>query len=354
MSDSNTLSFHIDSDLKNRLASLYSNMAKRLGIKTAPKIVFTHSLKNAEEPFGKTAYYDPASKTVKIYITERHATDILRSFAHELIHHWQNEHNALPVSSVGQNHYAQKDQILRKREMEAYLFGNMLFRDWQDENRYGSLNENLKINDPTHIQKEIKNLLFRLIKKHAIDSFHRERTSGDMKPEDFVEELTRNIELTINQFVDTINNRGNWENQPNMIKEKIKLSELKKLIKERIDDAVKKSKKGVNNSNWAEKQLQNKYFKIGFKTPHYCWYWDGQRVVKAEGRSHEENFGKRLPYLNFRGRYDITTKELSITIPDALEGKVSGNLETDAPPKMLDSLNAEFNNPKMFYIPYFV
>lgn len=243
MPDSNTLSFHVDADLKQRLASLYSNMANRLGIKNAPKIVFTHSLQNAEEPFGKTAYYDPASKTVKIYITERHATDILRSFAHELIHHWQNEHNALPVSSVGQDHYAQKDKILRRREMEAYLFGNMLFRDWQDENRYGPVNENLRINDPTHIQREIKNLLFRLIKKHAIDSFHRERTSGDMKPEDFVEELARNIELTINQFVNTINNRGNWENQPNMIKEKIRMSELKKLIKERIDDAVKKSSK---------------------------------------------------------------------------------------------------------------
>lgn len=234
MSDANPSAFNVGPELKQRLAGLYASMAKRLGIQNAPKIIFTNDKKNSKEAFGKTAYYDPTQRVVRVYVTGRHPTDILRSFAHELIHHWQNEHGALPNSNAGQEHYAQKDPVLRRREMEAYLFGNILFRDWQDENRYGPINENLRINDPTTIHKEIKNLLFRLIKRHVLDSFHRERTSGDMKPEDFVEELARNIELTINKFVEVVNNRGNWENQPNMIKEKITTSELKKLIRERI------------------------------------------------------------------------------------------------------------------------
>lgn len=67
-----------------------------------------------------------------------------------------------------------------------------------------------------------------------------------------------------------------------------------------------------------------------------------------------ENFGRILPYLNFRGRYDMTTRELSITIPNQLNGKVSGKLEKDASPKMLDALKMEFNNPKMYYFPMIV
>lgn len=253
MSEVNSSSLQIDPELKRRLAGLYVSMAKRLGIQSAPKIIFTNDKKNAEEAFGKTAYYDPMQRVIRVYITGRHPTDILRSFAHELIHHWQNEHEALPKSNAGQEHYAQKDPVLRKREMEAYLFGNILFRDWQDENRYGPVNENLRINNPAVLQKEIKDLLFRLIKRHVLDSFHRERTSGDMNPIDFAEELARHIELTINTFIETVNNRGNWENQPDMIKEKITVSDLKKLIRERIEDVVKKIKKSNDqkNLNWA-------------------------------------------------------------------------------------------------------
>jgi len=129
-------------ELKRQLGSLYMYLAKHLGIRQPPaKIIFTKNQKNADNPFGLTAYYDHKEKTIRLYITDRHETDILRSFAHEVIHHWQNERGTLnppgkpePV----QKHYAQSDPNLRKREMEAYLFGNILFRDWQDENRYGA------------------------------------------------------------------------------------------------------------------------------------------------------------------------------------------------------------------------
>lgn len=368
-----TTPFPVAPELKQRLAGLYGHMANRLRIKNPPRIIFTQNVVNAKQPFGKTAYYNPLEKTIKVYVTGRHPTDILRSFAHELIHHWQHEHGAFPVGINGgeHEHYAQKNPILRRREMEAYLLGNILFRDWQDEMRYGPINENLQITNPYLLQQAVKKMVFELIRKQIISSYHRERTSGDMDPKDFIEELSRKIELGIGKYVQTMNNRGNWENQPHMIKEfVISRTGLKGLIKERIDDAIKKSEGGWEDESWVEKykkqnrefwqqqrarkRKEDKYFEIGFVTPHYCWYWDGQKIVKAKGKSHEENFGKVEPYRHFRGRFDMSTRELSITIPTLLDGQVSGKLETDAPPGMLDALNAEFKNPKIYYFPMYL
>ncbi len=131
--------------LKQKLASLYSYVSRRLGILEIPNVILSKDKNNAENAFGLTGYYDHGTKTIRIYITDRLDTDILRSFAHEIIHHWQNERGTLqskenasvPTDHDTVPHYAQNDTWLRKREMEAYLFGNILFRDWQDENRNG-------------------------------------------------------------------------------------------------------------------------------------------------------------------------------------------------------------------------
>jgi hypothetical protein len=122
--------------LRHNFATLYHYLATKLGIKKTPKLILKQDEHNAAKPFGKTGHYDPSTETIVIFITDRHNTDILRSFAHEVIHHWQNENGTLS-SQASHEHYAQNDENLRKREMEAYLFGNILFRDWQDENRYG-------------------------------------------------------------------------------------------------------------------------------------------------------------------------------------------------------------------------
>ena len=135
----------IPPELKEKLSSLYAYLSKRLGIKETPKVTLTQNEQNSEQPFGLTGYYDHQTKTIRVYITNRHDTDVLRSFAHEVIHHWQNLRGTLHPEEKSQNpvthqtnpHYAQHDTWLRKREMEAYLFGNILFRDWQDENRSG-------------------------------------------------------------------------------------------------------------------------------------------------------------------------------------------------------------------------
>ena len=154
----------VDPKLKQLLGSLYHSMAPRLGIQQAPKIIFTQDQGNAKKPFGMTAYYQNEERAVRVFITDRHPTDILRSFAHELIHHWQNEHGALPPQhSGGHAHYAQLDPVLRQREAEAYLLGNILFRDWQDENRYGALAGNVQVSNEA-LQEVIDESLLELLK----------------------------------------------------------------------------------------------------------------------------------------------------------------------------------------------
>lgn len=223
-------------DLKQKLASLYSYLSKQLDIKELPKVIFTKDEKNSDEDFGFTGNYDHTKKLIRIYITNRHDTDILRSFAHEVIHHWQNLHGTLHPEEGGQTlptshgnapHYAQTNTNLRKREMEAYLFGNILFRDWQDEQRNGPpqvppfmpppINENFQVS-PDRLRQSVKKFVQELVTDSVFVAYHRERTSGDMNPTDFADDLVHKILSAIEKWVQTVNDRGNWENQSNMIK----------------------------------------------------------------------------------------------------------------------------------------
>ena len=84
---------------------------------------------NASSFFGKTAYYDPNTQTIVLYTEGRHPKDIARSFAHEMVHHIQFLEDRLgDVSTTNTN----QDQKLDQIEREAYLNGNMTFRNWTD------------------------------------------------------------------------------------------------------------------------------------------------------------------------------------------------------------------------------
>jgi hypothetical protein len=105
---------------------------KRFGFKRPPTLHLVSDQENSTKPLGKTAYYDPQSSAVTIYTDNRHVKDILRSLAHELVHHTQNENGMLNDSGHHGAGYAQKNKNLRNSEKEAYLKGNMCFRDWED------------------------------------------------------------------------------------------------------------------------------------------------------------------------------------------------------------------------------
>jgi hypothetical protein len=117
------------------LASLHAYLKKELKLQTDPKVVMASDQKNADKVLGGTAHYAPETKTIKLYTTDRHPKDILRSYSHEVVHHWQHEHKQIQGKGKGEDtgpQYAQKDPWLRQMEKQAYLLGNILFRDFED------------------------------------------------------------------------------------------------------------------------------------------------------------------------------------------------------------------------------
>lgn len=121
-------------EFKKIIGELTIELKKKLNLKTVPKLILAENQKNADDILGKTGYYDQQTKTIKLYITNRHPKDILRSFCHEYIHHFQNEMGMLKSLNTSPNdpNYAQNNPILRKAEEDAYRIGNMIFRDWTD------------------------------------------------------------------------------------------------------------------------------------------------------------------------------------------------------------------------------
>ena len=120
-------------ELKEALGNIYRTAKEEFGLQNTPKLHLRQDAENAQGIFGKTAYYNPSDQSIILYITNRHPKDICRSFAHELVHHHQNKRGDLEGGDASSPTYAQDDPHMRKMEMEAYLKGNMLFRDWEDK-----------------------------------------------------------------------------------------------------------------------------------------------------------------------------------------------------------------------------
>ena len=106
-------------DLNPLADDLMSYMKKKVGFHYPPSVItYKDDHDNASKILGKTAFYDPNSSSVTIYVTGRHPKDILRSLAHELIHHKQNERGEFnDLGPVGEG-YAQSDKKLRNMERE--------------------------------------------------------------------------------------------------------------------------------------------------------------------------------------------------------------------------------------------
>jgi len=114
------------------MQSLYKTARTELGFKPHVKIVILKDDSNMSNPLGKTAHYSPSENKIGIYTQGRHIKDILRSLAHELVHHNQNCRGDFDTGAATVEGYAQEDDHLREMEREAYECGNMIFRDWED------------------------------------------------------------------------------------------------------------------------------------------------------------------------------------------------------------------------------
>jgi len=102
---------------------------KKMRITPIPNIEIKMDSDAATDVFGPTAYYDPSSATVCLYILGRHPKDVLRSFCHEMIHHMQNMEGRLPAFGTTNT---QEDSVLNEIEKEAHALGSMTFREWED------------------------------------------------------------------------------------------------------------------------------------------------------------------------------------------------------------------------------
>ena len=120
--------------LKPLIGKLTVFAKDRMGFQHPPRLFLKSDSNNSKKMLGKTAYYDPQEKAVTLFTHNRHPKDILRSYAHELVHHTQNLRGDLSPEKCGEmgDGYAQTNGHMREMEREAYEKGNMCFRDWED------------------------------------------------------------------------------------------------------------------------------------------------------------------------------------------------------------------------------
>lgn len=79
-----------------------------------------------------TGGYQPETKTIILYTSNRHIKDILRSYCHEMVHHHQNLENGDYLKRVYRNDKIIDNPELEEIESEAYLKGNVLFRKFTE------------------------------------------------------------------------------------------------------------------------------------------------------------------------------------------------------------------------------
>jgi hypothetical protein len=101
-----------------------------MNVEPLPKVTYVNDDdENANDLMGKTAFYDPNQREIVLYTLNRHPKDVMRSFAHEMIHHIQNLEDRLGNITTTDT---REDDHLTQIEKEAYTDGNLTFRKWTE------------------------------------------------------------------------------------------------------------------------------------------------------------------------------------------------------------------------------
>ena len=134
------------SELEPYVQGMYDHFDQKIGFNKPPTMIFDSDPGNQANVLGKTAYYDPSTLEIHVYSDGRHPKDMLRSIAHELIHHRQNLEDRLQVGGYHGEGYYLENEDLKKLEHEAMLQGNAYMREYEDtlkrkETKEMSLNE---------------------------------------------------------------------------------------------------------------------------------------------------------------------------------------------------------------------
>lgn len=132
------------------IKSLAEFINRSYKVRPFPKIKISNRNQGDDEVFIKTGYYDPKEKLVMLFARGRHPKDVLRSFAHEMIHHYQNLEGRLTNDAYSGQEIINDDRLM-KIEEEAYLKGNIVFRSWTE-----TMQKQVESEPTEHMRKLIK------------------------------------------------------------------------------------------------------------------------------------------------------------------------------------------------------
>lgn len=91
-----------------------------------PNVKIDDTENDPDDIFIKTGYYD--GNSIVLYTSNRHIKDILRTFCHEIVHHYQHLRDPENYQNLNFEGSVYDNKGLKDMEREAYEKGNLLFR----------------------------------------------------------------------------------------------------------------------------------------------------------------------------------------------------------------------------------
>jgi hypothetical protein len=206
-------------EYRKLINSLLPYAQKKLGFEEAPKINFRDDHDNSANPLGKTGYYEPKTKEITVFVTNRHPKDILRSVSHELVHYQQDCDGRLTSNmrnDLYNKNYAQTNPKLREFEEEAYLYGNMIFRDWEDNYKNKARNtNNIRINkmNESNLRAMIKSAIAEVVAEAKKTKKKEEEQRTDVsKVRDSAKKFLKNKKIMSEETESESMTLSEWKN----------------------------------------------------------------------------------------------------------------------------------------------
>ena len=219
-------------NLEPHVQGMYDYFDQKIGFNKPPTMVFDSDPGNQSNVLGKTAYYDPDSLQIHIYSDGRHPKDMLRSIAHELIHHKQNMEGRLNVGGYHGEGYYLENKELKKLEHEAMLEGNATMREWEDTIKKESNNMSLK----EWKNNELNSLL---LKKFGILKESISETAETLEEEEeVVEEQKENLDEE--EVVEE--QKENLDEEEEVVENKVDINEVVRRVLGRNKKVMQKLK----------------------------------------------------------------------------------------------------------------
>ena len=118
-------------DLKRWIVDLAKFMVARGCVSLPlPKVRFDDSVQDEDPRLFRTGNYSESEDVITLFTNGRAIKDILRTFAHELIHVHQRQTGRLGDVETGSA--IADDEGLRSLEGEAFMDGSLALRDWTE------------------------------------------------------------------------------------------------------------------------------------------------------------------------------------------------------------------------------